>query len=467
MSAHLNQSRRACQIKTLRNQFAQQDGLPFANVLSAERVERVLREENAVWSERIYTPVVTLWAFLSHVISADGSCRKTVARVLAWLVAQGRPACSPKTDPYCKARQRLPEAVLVRLTRETGRHIHDLAEPEWRWKGRRVKLGDGTTASMPDTPANQQAYPQSNTQKAGVGFPILRMMCVFCLATGVVLNAALAPYRGKKTGENALLRSLLDSFCPNDIFLADRYFSGYFDVALLKQRSVDSVIRGHQKRARDFRQGRRLGALDHVVTWSKPQRPAWMEPVTYFFLPATMAIREVAVAVPQPGFRTKHIIVQTTLLDVNFASAHDLADLYRCRWHAELDLRSLKITLGMDILTCKTPDMVRKEIWAHFLAYNLIRGLIAQTAHDLGAAPRQFSFKGALSFLLEFAVRLDSARGGTANELRDWLLIGIGSYQVQDRPDRIEPRRRKRRPKNYPPLNTPRSEARTRLLNAA
>jgi hypothetical protein len=468
MPSYCTRRRRAHQIETLRNQFAQTDGLAFANLLTVDRIERALREENAVWSERVYTPLITLWAFLTQVISADTSCRTAVARVLAWLVSQGLPSCSPRSDPYCKARQRLPESLLVRLTCETGRELHDLAQPEWRWKGRRVKLGDGSTCSMPDTPANQKAYPQARTQKPGVGFPILRLMVVFCLATGSVINAAMCPYRGKKTGENSLLRGMLDdTFEPGDIFLADRYFSSYFDAALLGQHGVDVVVRGHQLRKRDYRIGERLGRMDHIVVWPKPKRPAWMDQRTYVSLPSCMCIREVAVTVRQAGFRTRHVVVQTTLLNADFASADDLAHLYRCRWHAELDLRSLKITLGMDILTCKTPDMVRKEIWARFLAYNLIRGVMAQAAHDLRAEPRQFSFKGALTFLREIATRLQPARGAIAATLRDWLFLAIVNYPVGDRPDRIEPRRRKRRPKGYPLLKTTRDEARKRILQAA
>jgi len=465
MAAYSNRSRRLRQINRIRNQFAQSDHLPFANLLPAERLKQALREENVAWSERVWTPILTLWAFLSHVITPDASCRKTVARVLAAQVAAGESPCSPKTGPYVKARKRLPESLLARLTRETGQRLCAQAAPEWRFKGRPVKLGDGTTVSMPDTPANQRAYPQSKSQKPGVGFPIMRMMVLFCLATGSVLNAAYSPYTGKKTGENAMLRAMLDTFEPGDLFLGDRYFSGYFDVALLLARGVDVVTRGHQIRKRDFRLGTRLGPMDHVVTWHKPPRPSWMDIATYASLPATMKIRELAVSVSQPGFRSRTLYVQTTLLKRSDASKHEIASLYRCRWHAELDLRSLKVTLDMDVLTCKTPEMVRKEIWAKLLGYNLIRGLIAQTAHELSATPRDFSFKAALAFLNEIAVRLESATASTAAELRDWLLIAIGSHQVNDRPDRIEPRRRKRREKSYPLLNEARSDARNRILN--
>jgi len=463
MPAPYNSVQRFHQMETLRNQFAQSDDLPFANLLTSQRVEQALREEKAVWSERVFTPVVTLWAFLSQVLMAEGSCRKAVARVAAWLVASGQQACRLRTDAYCKARKRLPESLLRRLACETGAELSSLAEVAWQFKGRRVLIGDGSTHSMPDTPENQAAYPQSRTQKAGVGFPILRSFFLFCLATGAALNAAFAPCRGKKTGENSLLRTLLDTFRIGDIFLADRYFAGYFDVALLFLRGVDSVVRGHQLRKRDFRKGQKLGLMDHIVTWIKPKCPEWMDPDTYAALPATMNIREVAVTIAIPGFRVKHIIVQTTLLDADFASRQELAGLYRCRWHVELYLRTLKITLHMDILTCKTPEMVRKEIWARLLGYNLLRGLMAQAASDLGAKPCDLSFKGALSFLEEIAPRLPYAHGDILIELHALLLIAIDANRVNDRPNRVEPRKRKRRPKDYPHLNTSREEAKSQL----
>ncbi len=463
MSAHSKHSSLSHQIKTLRNQFAQADELPFANLLTADRLQNALREEKVGWSERIFTPIVTLWAFLSQVMIADGSCRVAVARVIAWLVGQGRPACDADTGAYCKARQRLPESLFARLLRETGQDLSEQAEPAWLWKGRRVILGDGSTHSMPDTAANQKAYPQSASQKPGIGFPILRSMFLFCLATGAALNAAFAPQKGKKTGENSLLRTILDTFRIGDVALFDRYFSGYFDFALLWLRGVDTVARGHQLRKRDFRKGRRLGRLDHVVTWTRPSRPDWMDADTYESVPRFLSIREVAVTVAQKGFRVERLIVQTTLLDGDFASSQDLGQLYRSRWHVELDLRSLKITLGMDILTCKTPDMVRKEIWTRMLAYNLLRGLMAQAASDFCVTPRDLSFKGALSFLREIAAQLHSACGDKLIELRATLLIAIEANRVNDRPNRVEPRRRKRRPKDYPHLNTSRREAKAQL----
>ena len=454
---------RTRQIETLRTQFAQADGLPFADLLTAERLDKALRQEQAAWREAVWTPVLTLWAFLSQVISPDGSCRLSVSRVLAWLVSCGRTPCSPKTDPYCKARQRLPESLLQRLVRETGKDLHDLSPDAWLWKNRRVKIADGSGLSMPDTPANQAAYPQPTSQKPGLGFPVARLVAVFSLSCGAVLDAALGRYRGKQQGENSLLRTLEQAFEPGDVLLADRYFSGWFDLAWQRQRGVDVVTRLHQCRRCDLRRGRRLGPDDHVVVLAKPARPDWMDEATYESLPAELELREVRVRVQLRGFRTKVLVVVTTLLDGSVYSAKDLAALYRLRWHAELDLRSLKVTLGMDVLRCKSPEMVRKEIWAHLLTYNLIRGVMAQAAEDLGCDPRELSFKGALQAMTVFAERLLEAGEEKSEELYEWLLLTIGASQVGDRPDRVEPRARKRRPKQYPLLTQPRDEARKKL----
>jgi hypothetical protein len=458
---HSTAHRRTRQIETLRGQFAQSDHLPFADILTAERLEQALREEGAHWREAIYTPALTLWAFLSQIISADGSCRATVARVLAWLVSRGESPCSPKTDPYCKARQRLPESLMHRLVRETGHDLHQRSRAAWLWKGRRVKIADGTMVSMPDTPANQNAYPQPDSQKPGLGFPLLRVVVVFCLACGTVLDAALGRYQGKQLGENSLLRTIADVLQPDDVLLADRYYGGWFDVALWQQRQVDVVVPLHQLRRCDLRRGRRLGPHEHVVCWPKPQRPDWMDEATYQALPEELQLREVRVRVRQPGFRTRVVVVVTTLLDADAYAAKDLAELYRLRWHAELDLRSLKITLGMDVLRCKSPAMVRKEVWAHLLAYNLIRAVMAQAAENLGADPRTLSFTGALQALTAFGERLLDAEGAKVENLYEWLLLTIGAHQVGDRPDRVEPRARKRRPKDYPNLRGPRHEARS------
>jgi hypothetical protein len=217
---------------------------------------------------------------------------------------------------------------------------------------------------MPDTPDNQAAYPQHTAQAPGIGFPIARLVVVFSLACGTAVDAALGRYQGKRSGETALLRGLDAALEPGDVLLGDRYYGGWFDLVLRHERGVDVVVRLHQKRHCDFRRGRRLGPDDHLVEWAKPPRPDWMDAATYAGLPDRLVVREVRVRVAQNGFRTRCVVVVTTLVDAVAVTATDLAELYRARWHAELDLRSLKVTLGMDVLRCKTPAMVRKEVWA-------------------------------------------------------------------------------------------------------
>jgi Transposase DDE domain len=451
------------QIETLRAQFALTDGLAFADALPADRVEAALRAEGVRWRHKVYTPLVTLWAFLSQVASPDGCCRAAVARVLAWLVSQGQPPCAATTGPYCKARARLPEALPRRLARETGRDLHHRADADWRWQGRRVKVVDGTTVSMPDTKANQKAYPQPDAQAPGLGFPIARVVVVFCLATGAALDAALGRYHGKRTGEAALLRQLADAFEPGDVVLGDRGFASFDELALWRSRGVDAVVRLHGARRADFRTGRRLGPRDHVVVWGRPDRPAWLDDATQAALPRALAVREVEVRVGPRGFRTRRLVVVTTLLDARAYPAAALAELYRARWHAELDLRSLKGTLGMDVLRCQSPALVRTEFWMHLLAYNLIRAVMARAAQDLGCAPRELSFAGAVQAVRAFGERLLGADAARAAELHEWLLLMVGCYPVGDRPDRVEPRARKRRPKHGAYLTKPRQQARAEL----
>ena len=284
----------------------------------------------------------------------------------------------------------------------TGRRVQDHGSAAWLWNGHPLKVVDGTTASMPDTPANQQEYPQPNSQKPGLGFPIVRMVVLFSLTVGTVLDAALGRYYGKQTGETALFHTLQHNLETGDILLADRYYSSYWEIALVQQRA-DMVCRRHQRRRADFRRGRRLGPDDHVVAWPKPVRPEWLDEATYAALPATLTIREVRVRVAIPGFRTKVLVAATTLLDAEEMPRADVALLYRLRWYAELDLRALKQTLQMDVLRGQTPEMVRKEISAHLLAYNLIRGQMAEAAREKDLVPVQLSFKGAVQAVNAFA----------------------------------------------------------------
>jgi hypothetical protein len=348
------------------------DALPFHEILDSEMVKSAVQAEGGEFKDRIYTPFVTLCLFLSQVLDQDHSCRAAVMRLVLWMALKGREPCSADTTSYCAARKRLPLKAIVRLVHQTAEKVEARASKNWLWKGRRVSLVDGSTVSMPDTPANQRAFPQSNSQGVGLGFPLARIVVIIALATGVVRDLALGPYQGKETGETALLRTLLARLEAGEIALGDRYYASFFMIAALTQRKVDGLFRMHQRRKFDFRRGRRLGVEDHVVSWIKPDRPDWMDEETYAQLPSELTIRELRFKVEQPGFRLNELVLVTTMLDAAEYSKEELADLFLERWNIELDLRSIKDVLQMDVLRCKTPDMVEKEIWMHLLAYNLI-----------------------------------------------------------------------------------------------
>ena len=295
----------------------------------------------------------------------------------------------------------------------------------------------------------------------------LRYVALISLATGVVRDLALGPYKGKETGETALFRTLLDGLEAGEIVLGDRCFASYFMIAELMQRGVDGLFRMHQRRKFDFRGGRQLGLEDHVVTWTKPERPEWMDEETYAQMPDELKIRELRFKVQQPGFRVNELVLVTTMLDAEEYTKEELADLFLQRWNIELDLRSIKDVLQMDVLRCKTPEMVEKEIWMHLLAYNLIRGVAAKAAEAHDKQPRQISFKGTLQTMTAFQETLRWATSPDREHLVAAMLRAIAHHAVGDRPGRVEPRANKRRPKAQRFLMEPRKQARKRLLQAA
>jgi hypothetical protein len=456
------------QVAQLRRQLIAQPGLPFAEHSPAQRIHQLCRQLGQRFRERIFPPAVTLWTFLSQLLDADHSCRQAVARLLACRTAQGLPPCSAGTGGYCKARARLPEDVLARLARATGQDLEDKADKEWLWKGRRVKVVDGTGLSMPDTPENQEAYPQPAKIAAGLGFPLLRLVVVFSLSVGSVLDAAFGRHQGKGTGEVSLFRSLQSLLEAGDVLLADRWYATFWDVQRALAGGVDVVMRMHAGRAAVWFRGRGHGKGNRRVWWKKPQRPSWMSEEDYAAIPEWIRLRAVRVDVRRRGFRTKRLVLVTTLTDAVAYPAQDLADLYRRRWDAELDLRALKQTLQMDILRGLSPAMVRKEIWGHLLVYNVIRTLMAEAAVAAGVRPEELSFAGAAQSVNAFLPHLRTAR--TEEEWwRLWsaLVQAIGQHRVRQRPDRYEPRLVKRRPKNYFRLKEPREQARRRLRQGA
>lgn len=449
--------------------FMQSDGLAFSDVLSEDMIQQVFDEEEASFAqeeEAVYTPPVTLWAFLSQVLFKEEqrSCVAAVSRVVVLFVALAKDPPSHDTGAYCRARAKLPEKVIRRLTCEVADRCERAVPRRWLWHGRHVKLVDGSTVSMPDTEANQEVYPQHGAQKEGLGFPIARIIVLLSLATAMVSDMAIGPYQGKETGETALFRELLASLSRGDIVLADRYFCSYFMICLLMELGVDFVVRLHQHRTADFRRGQRLGKGDHVVVWIRPQRPEWMDVETYQRMPKTIEVRELGVQVNQPGFRVDSFVVVTTLADSQKYTTEDLAELYHKRWLAELDIRAIKCSLGMDVLRCKTPDMVRREIWTCLLAYNLIRKTMLEAAKKEKLSPRQLSFTAAMQNIAASYQTLALVDEKTGAQLIQVHLTHLAGHQVGHRPDRVEPRAVKRRPKAQALLTKPRDEARADLL---
>jgi putative transposase len=452
--------------------FMQQDSLPFAQVLPEETIQQAFVDAEADFAqdeENTYTPALTLWAFLSQVLHAKEmrSCSAAVARVIVLLVALGKDPCSDNTGAYCRARAKLPAAIIRRLTTDVAHGCEQRLPTHWLWKRRRVKLIDGTTVSMPDTPDNQAAYPQAKTQEEGVGFPIARMVVLLSLATAMVTDMAMGPYSGKETGEPALMRELLERLEPGDVVLADRCYCSYFMIALLLELHIDFVVRLHHCRDVNFRRGRRLGAGDHVVAWTKPARPDWMDEATYARMPESIQVREVHVHVNHPGFRTESLVVVTTLTDAEEYTKDDIAELYHQRWLVELDIRAIKVTLGMDVLRCQSAEMVRREIWTCLLAYNLIRQTMLEAALKSERSPRQLSFTAALQKIAASWALLSMCDDALRAQLIEVQLSDIAKNIVGDRPDRVEPRAIKRRPKPHKFLTEPRAEARAKLINGA
>jgi hypothetical protein len=450
----------------------QATGLPFSEVLTEGEIEDAFDEEQSWFAQEegdVFTPPLTLWAFLSQVLHKEEqrSCLAAVSRVMVLLVALGREPCANNNGAYCKARAKLPEIVIERLTTRVADGCQKQVPDQWLWKGRHVKLADGTTVSMPDTPENQGAYPQQAAQQEGLGFPVARMVVLMSLATAMVCGMAMGPYSGKETGELALLRELVGHLDPGDILLTDRYFCSYFMIAALLASNVQFVSRLHHARKEDAYRIKRLGKRSYLVEWPRPDRPDWMDEETYRQMPKSITLRQIEVKVEEPGFRVESLVVVTTLTDAKEYSNDDVAQLYHKRWLVELDIRAIKCTLGMDVLRGKTPEMVRKEIWTCLLAYNLIRKTMLQAAYNKDLSPRQLSFANALQNMAASWVVLPTLDRPTISSMINTQIESLTSQRVAKprRANRVEPRAVKRRPKPLRLLNMPREEARELLLS--
>jgi hypothetical protein len=448
-------------------------GGPDDDLLTEEDIQQACQRHNVSFANQpgaIWTPVLTLWAFLWQSAAAAKTCTTAVARALAWRLGLAQPACSVNTGAYCKARAKLPEPFLRDLTTTLAQRLEDRAPQDGRWHGRTVKVIDGSVCTAADTEENQKEYPQRSNLPGGVGFPLVRLVVLFGLATAACLDVVFGPYAGKGTGETTLARLLVARLCAGDILLGDRLFATYWLIADVLARQADTVFRLHAHRKRDgsslsSRLERALGQDDNLVVWRKPtKRPAWMDEATYASMPLELRVRIIWRRVAIPGFRVQEVTIVTTLLDAQAYPADEVVSLYRRRWWAELNLRALKTGMQMEHLWCKTPAMVRKEVWGRLLAYNLVRAAQARAAWACAEKPERISFAQTRGLLEEMRSLLTWCEGEFRAGVVGALWQAIGSCRLAERLDRVEPRAVKRGPKPFPRLRETREAARQRLL---
>ena len=436
----------------------------IGETLSSRAIEGACRELGHVWRESFWSPTVTAITFCFQVLSAEKTLRAAVADLLTQLTALGQEDV-PSADPtaYCQARQRLPGDVLTGMLGHVVQRIKACPTSASAWQGRRVWLGDGTTVSMPDAPELQKAFPQPAGQKKGCGFPVARLAALFCWTTGAIVDVAIDSLH---THELTLFRKLWHHFRSGDVVVYDRAACAYTDITRLLNNGVFCAFRMHQRRKADFRKGKRLGKDDQRVQWPRPRQ--WLKSMgisreAFEQLPETLDVRMVRITDIPKGFRSRTIVVITTLLDPVETPADDIRALYRDRWLTELNLRSIKVQLGMDILRGQSVDVVRKEIVMHLVVYNLIRLLMWQAAQTHGRNLHRLSFAGTLHRLRDvLPLVLGARQNAEAQRLMAQLLSWIADDLVPDRPNRLEPRRKKRRPKQYSLLVKPRHQYRHR-----
>jgi len=438
------------QINSFKKSFLQGQKLPLNDFFPTETIEAIIAHTPQKRTS-VFSPLITLQAFIFQVLSDDSSCKLAVAGVLVDRVSQGQSANSINTGPYCKARQRLPLTQMSQAVTTTGSRLHQQSPLAWLWHGLNVVLADGTTVLMPDTPKNQAVYPQQSNQKPGLGFPIVRLLALISLATGVIIDYRHSPYQGKGTGETSLFSQMLSSLLTGDLLLADRYYCTFAIIALLQAQGVPVLFPLHANKKADFRLGSKLGAKDHLVEWKKPKRkPVWMTTQDYADLPEVITVRE---------FKVKGVVYVTTLLNAKQFNKLELANLYKERWKIELDFLAIKTHMGMEMLRCKTPEMVQKEIAVHLLAYNIIRGNLAQAAIMHNKIPRQLSFRSTVQLVCQATKQMVVLSGKRLTHALLAILKAMASTAIGLQKRKNQPRAIKRRPKPFPLLTVPRHEA--------
>jgi hypothetical protein len=389
------------------------------------------------------------------VLKPKTSCREVVRQVQALFRLAGRGLIDEGDSAYVQARLRLPKERLEKALIATAQAADRRAGCGGQLQGRPVKVVDGSTTQLADTPENQQRYPQPSTQKPGCGFPVMKFVALMSLTSGAILNVVLGSLHHH---DLRLLRALWDQLKKGDILLGDRAYGEYTTLATGPTQGVDVVARLHQRRKVDFRKTQRLGKNDGLFVWTKGyQQSQILSATEWALLPAQITVRIIRFTTTIRGFRSRRVTLVTTLLDPKLFPAQDLIALYVRRWRLELCLRDLKTTMGMEALRCKTPEMAEKELLAYLVAHNLIRGLIAEAVARYPVDLERVSFKGSVDALRQYSDAIAKARNQTMRrQLWEDLLLNLARDLVRYRPNRNEPRAVKRRPKPYPLLNQPR-----------
>jgi len=414
-----------------------------------------LPEEDQSSRNRIFDQWKTFWLFLSQVLSVTRTCREALKKAQAWACLEKKKIISSNTSAYCQARLRLKRSYLKKINQKILESFDGNLKKKHMWLGRRVKVVDGSSVSMPDTEENQKYYPQPSGQKKGCGFPVMRIVILFSLHTGAWLNTGFGSLR---VHELMIWKKMIKKLDQGDIILADRGFCSFAGYYQLLKMNVDSVMRLHQRRSTGVQKIKKLGKKDWIVKWTKTKStPKWATKEEWNEYPSSILVRHVQIDIELPGYRTKKITVATTLTDNKKYSKCKITELYRKRWMAELFLRDLKTSMNMEILRCKSPKLILKEITILMIAYNMIRALIFQAAVKNNMDPFRISFKGTIATISQWMPLINALKNHSKKNAMNNMLTILAKDIVPYRPNRLQPRAVKRRRNSYQLLTQPRN----------
>jgi hypothetical protein len=468
----------------------QTNELPLCEVLDSSLIAEIFHEDKVSFgnaSEDVFTPAITLWAMVSQFLfsGAGRSCKAAAGRVVSLLAQTADRVVAQNAGNYCRAKAKIPVATIQKIALRLASQAEqnaiafddptlaiDADEAEERLSPRviaeirsrpitgRIILVDGFTIDGPDTVENQERYPQNPSQKEGLGFPIIRCVCLISMFTGMLINLGYAAYCGKGTGETSILRQLRSSLQRGDILVADSYYCTYWLIAMCLKLGVHVVMKNHHKRDNDPIGAKRYSDTERIVKWIRPVRPKWMSKKEYRKTPALIEIRLSDIVVDDAGSRCQGFTVATTLFDRDAYSGAWLGSMYQGRWMVEPDIESIKCTMGLEHLRSQSPEGLEREIWTGMLTYNLIRTKMLQSGYEARREIRSMSFTEtyqllSTNWLLCACVGVSDAMTVTAQHQGSCAVVG-------HRPDRSEPRENKRRPKILKLMTIPR-----RLYHAA